>query len=454
MSGPPKSAGPPITDKRDLVEYLAAGCKPVSDWRVGTEHEKFGFHLDDLRPLAYDGPDGVRAMLEGLQRFGWEPFEEGGNVIGLRYQGQSITLEPGGQFELSGAPLETVHETCDEVNTHLAQVKTVADELGVGFLGLGAQPKWRREDIPIMPKARYDIMRARMRIRGALGLDMMLRTCTVQANLDFGDEADMVTKMRVGLALQPVATALFANSPFIDGRPSGLLSYRSWVWTDTDPDRCGMLPFVFDPDMSFERYVDHALDVPMYFVYRDDRYIDASGQSFRDFIAGKLPALPGERPRITDWEDHLTTLFPEVRLKRYIEMRGADGGPWRRLCALPALWVGLLYDKGVLDDAWRLVADWTIEEQAGLRELAPRQALATPFRKRTLRAVAAEVLALAREGLKRRARIDSNGLDETHYLDSLDAIVDDGRTPAEYLLEAYHGRWDESVDPVFREYAY
>ena len=454
MSGPPKSAGPPITDKRDLVAYLAAGCKPPSDWRVGTEHEKFGFHLDDLRPLAYDGPSGIRAMLEGLQRFGWEPFDEGGNVIGLRYRGQSVTLEPGGQFELSGAPLATVHETCDEVNTHLAQVKAVADALGVGFLGLGAQPKWRREDIPIMPKARYDIMRAHMKIRGKLGLDMMLRTCTVQANLDFGDEADMVTKMRVGLALQPVATALFANSPFIDGRPSGLLSYRSWVWTDTDPDRCGMLPFVFDPDMSFERYVDHALDVPMYFVYRDDRYIDASGQSFRDFMAGKLPALPGERPRITDWEDHLTTLFPEVRLKRYIEMRGADGGPWRRLCALPALWVGLLYDQGVLDAAWRLVSDWTIEEQAGLRDLAPRRALATPFRDRTLREVAVEVLALAREGLKRRALIDSSGLDETHYLDSLDAIAESGRTPAEELLDAFHGRWGGSVDPVFREYAY
>ena len=454
MSGPPRTAGPPITDERDLVAYIAEGAKPPSAWRVGTEHEKFGFRLDDLRPIPYAGPAGVRAMLEGLMRFDWEPVYEGENVIALAHAGQAITLEPGGQFELSGAPLATLHETCDEVNEHLRQVKAVASEIGVGFLGLGFQPKWRREDIPLMPKGRYDIMRAYMPKRGSLGLDMMLRTCTVQANLDFGDEADFVRKMRIGLALQPVATAPFADSAFVEGRPSGFLSYRSHVWTDTDPDRSGMLPFVFEPGMGYERYAAYALDVPMYFVYREGRYIDASGQSFRDFLAGRLPALPGEHPRITDWENHLTTLFPEVRAKRYIEMRGADGGPWRRLCALPALWVGLLYDPVALDAAAEMIRDWTVAEIEALRVAVPSYGLAAPFRGRTVRALAREVLAIARGGLARRNVRNEAGDDETHFLDSLDAIVTAGRTPADALIETYETRWGGSVDPVFAECAY
>ncbi len=454
MSGPPKQAGPPVTDKRDLVAYLAAGGKRKEDWRIGTEHEKFGFRLSDLRPLEYGGPQGIRAMLEGLQRFGWEPVREGENVIGLTLGEQAISLEPGGQFELSGAPLPTLHDTCAEVHSHLDQVKTVAEELGAVFVGVGFQPKWRREDIPVMPKARYDIMRAYMPKKGKLGLDMMLRTCTVQVNLDYADEADMVAKMRVGLALQPIATAIFANSPFTDGRPNGFLSYRSKVWTETDPDRCGVLPFVFEDGMDFERYVEYALDVPMYFVYRDGRYIDAAGQSFRDFLAGRLPALPGERPTLSDWDGHLTTLFPEVRLKQYIEMRGADGGPWDIICGLPALWVGLLYDEGALDAAWQMVRDWTADEHAYLRAEVPRRALATEFRGRPLRALAREVLDLARTGLARRARFDPNGKDEVHFLEPLEEIVETGRTPAEGLLEAYYGEWGGSVDPLITECAY
>ena len=444
---------PPAT-KAELVEYLEAGSRPQAAWRIGTEHEKFGFDKADLRPLPYDGPRGIGAMLEGLRRFGWAPVREGENVIALRQDGQSVTLEPGGQLELSGAPLETLHQTCDEVHDHLNQVRTVADELDVAFMGSGFQPKWRRDDMPVMPKGRYGIMRAYMPKRGDLGLDMMLRTCTVQVNLDFASEADMVRKFRVGLALQPIATALFANSPFTEGQPNGFLSYRSHIWTDTDPDRTGILPFVFEDGMGFERYADYALDVPMYFVYRDGAYIDAAGQSFRDFLAGKLAALPGERPRLRDWEDHLTTPFPEVRLKRFLEMRGADGGPWRRLCALPALWVGLLYDAGALDAAWDMVKTWTSEEHHALRAEVPRQALKTRFRDRTVADLARETLAIAHAGLKARARTDSFGEDEAHFLDALFAIMASGRTPAEEHLEAFHGRWAGSVDPLFTEKAY
>jgi glutamate--cysteine ligase len=454
MSAPPTSSGEPITNKRQLVEYLAAGNKPPNAWRIGTEHEKFVFRLSDLRPAPYDGPDGIRALLEGMTRFGWTPILENGNPIALS-QGQcSISLEPGGQFELSGAPLETIHQTCAEVHTHLKQVREVAAELGVGMIGLGFNPKWRREDVSWMPKGRYKIMREYMPKRGTLGHDMMLRTCTVQVNLDYGSEADMVTKFRVGLALQPVATALFAASPFVEGKPSGYLSYRSHVWTDVDPDRSGILPFVFEEGFGFERYVDYILDVPMYFVYRDGRYIDASGQSFRDFIAGRLPALPGEIPSISDWNDHLTTAFPEVRLKRFLEMRGADGGPWRLLCALPALWTGLYYDQVALDAAADLVAGWTAEEHQYLRDEVPRRALAVPFRGRPLRELALEVIDIARGGLRRRARRDTCGEDETHFIDPLFAIASSGKTLAEQLLEEYETEWHGNIDPIFAKHAY
>ncbi|HEV2100125.1 MAG TPA: glutamate--cysteine ligase [Stellaceae bacterium] len=455
MTTTPSTPGEPITDKRQLVEYLESGSKPPAAWRVGTEHEKFVFRRADLRRVPYEGPDGIAALLRGMTRFGWKPVVENGNTIALSNDARcSITLEPGGQFELSGAPLETVHQTCDEVHEHLRQVREVCDELGLGMLGLGFDPKWRREDISWMPKARYRIMRDYMPKKGRLGLDMMLRTCTVQTNLDYQSEPDMVKKFRVSLALQPVAVALFANSPFIEGRPSGLLSQRSYIWTDTDPDRCGTLPFVFEPGFGFERYVDYMLDVPMYFVYREGRYIDASGLSFRDFMAGRLAVLRGELPRLGDWIDHLTTAFPEVRLKTFLEMRGADGGPWRRLCALPALWVGILYDSTALDAAHDLIADWTAEEREAMRRDVPRLALATQLRTRTLRDVALEMPDIAREGLHRRARRSTFGEDETHYLDPLFAIAGSGRTPAEELLEDFRARWHGEIDSVFTDYAY
>jgi glutamate--cysteine ligase len=454
MSGPSRASQEPVENRQQLVAYLASGCKPPAAWRIGTEHEKFGFRRADLRPLPYDGAISIRAMLEGLTRFGWAPFYEGDKVIALTLDGQAVSLEPGGQFELSGAPVETLHQTCDELNTHLEQVRQVSAGLGAGFLGLGMQPKWRREDIPWMPKGRYQIMRRYMPLKGRLGLDMMTRTCTVQVNLDFESEADMVAKLRVGLALQPIATALFANSPFLEGAPSGYLSYRSQIWTDTDPDRCGILPFVFEPGMGFERYVDYALDVPMYFVLREGRYIDVAGQSFRDFLAGRLPGCPGERPTIADWDNHLTTLFPEVRLKRYLEMRGADGGPWRRLCALPALWVGLLYDRTALGEAEALVAGWSASEVSALRDAVPRAGFAAEIKGRRAFDLAREMVAIAERGLKRRARKGKLSPDESGYLDPLAEIIDRGRTPAEDLLEAFETRWHRSVDPVFTELAY
>lgn len=445
-----------IESHQQLVEYLESGCKPKSEWALGTEHEKFGFTTNDLRPLAYEGRSSIKAMLDGLtNQFGWQPVQEQGKVIALLDDtGASVTLEPGGQLELSGALLDNVHQTCEEVYTHLNQVKTIAEPLGIAFLGMGFQPKWERKDTQWMPKGRYRIMREYMDKRGTMGQDMMSRTCTVQVNLDFSSEADMVKKFQVALALQPVATALFANSPFVDGKPCGYVSFRSHVWEHTDPDRTGMLPWVFDASMSFERYVDYMLDVPMYFVYRNGEYIDASGQSFRDFLNGRLPALPGEKPLLQDWEDHLTTAFPEVRLKRYMEMRGADGGPWRKLCALPALWAGLLYDDTILDAAWDLVRDWSMEERLQLRVDAPRLGLKASIRDRSLQSVALEVLEMASNGLTARNRLGASGENETGFLEPLFANARAGLTPAENKLELYHGRWNKSVDPVFEEAAY
>jgi glutamate--cysteine ligase len=454
MSAPSHSGGAPIGDRRQLVEYLAGGAKPPSEWRIGTEHEKFVFRLADHRPAPYAGDNSIRALLEGLTRFGWSPVLDAGNLVGLVQGKAAISLEPGGQFELSGAPVKTLHQTCSEVHEHLRQVSIVAKELGVGLMGLGFHPTARRDDIPWMPKGRYAVMRHYMPTKGKLGLDMMLRTCTVQVNLDFQSEADMVRKFRMSLALQPVAAALFANSPFVEGKPSGYLSYRNHVWTDVDPDRTGLLPFVFEKGFGFERYVDYMLGVPMYFVYRDGRYVDAAGQSFRDFLAGKLPALPGERPTLSDWNDHLTTVFPEVRLKRYLEMRGADGGPWRRLCALPALWAGLFYDQTSLDAAAGLIADWTREEREKLRLDVPRLGLKAPFRGGTVQEVARTMVRLARDGLNRRALRDSGGEDESQFLETLTEIAESGRTPAETLLDHYATRWGRRIDPVFTEEAY
>ena len=447
----------PIESRRQLVEALAEGSKPRTAWRVGTEHEKFGFYLADHAPVPYEGERGICRLLQAMEGLlGWRPIEDGGKIIGLSDPiGQgAISLEPGGQFELSGAPLATIHQTAREVNAHLMQVRECAAPLGIGFLGAGFSPKWTRAETPVMPKSRYAIMARYMPKVGRRGLDMMFRTCTIQANLDFADEADMVMKMRVGIALQPVVTALFSNSPFTEGRPNGYQSFRSEIWLDTDRDRTGMLPLAFEQGFGFERYVDWALDVPMYFVKRGSDYHDVAGASFRDLLAGKLAALPGERATMSDWKNHLSTLFPEVRLKSYLEMRGADGGSGAFIAALPALWVGLLYDSAALDAAWQMVKDWSAEERQALRVAVPVTGLTTPFRGRPVREIAHEMLELARGGLARRDKRNAAGEDETIFLAPLFEIVESGKSPADRLLDEYRNVWDGDIDEIFRRHAY
>ncbi|HEY1073062.1 glutamate--cysteine ligase [Brevundimonas sp.] len=445
--------------KEQLIHAMSKGEKPKDQWRIGAEHEKFGFDKSTLRRPAYEGDNGILAMLTGLQRFGWSPVEEAGHVIALERKNAegftaSISLEPGGQFELSGAPLQTIHDICSETGQHLMEVKQVADQLNLGFLGAGFDPLWRREDVPVMPKGRYGIMRAYMPKKGSLGLDMMLRTCTIQANLDFDSEADMVMKFRTSLALQPIATALFACSPFTEGKPNGFLSARANVWTDTDPDRTGMLDFVFAEGFGYERYADYALDTPMYFAKRGETYVDLSGQSFRKFMIEGLDALPGERATEKDWADHLTTLFPEVRLKQYLEMRGADGGPWSRICALPALWAGILYDAPSLAAAWDLCKDWDIADHERLRRDVTRLGLKAEVAGRSVRDVAVDLVEIAKHGLKNRARFSGGMVDERGYLSELEDIADSGVTPADRLLELYHGDWQGDVSRIYRDFAY
>ncbi len=449
----------PLIESRDqLVAPMAAGEKPRERWRIGTEHEKLVYAAADRHAPAYDEPGGIRDLLLALQEFGWQPIEETGRdgvkrVIAMSGPDGAVSLEPAGQLELSGAPLENLHQTCAETGRHLTQVKAIGERFGLRYLGLGMWPDKRRDELPIMPKGRYDIMLRHMPRVGSMGLDMMLRTCTIQVNLDYGSEADMAQKFRTSLALQPLATALFANSPFTEGKPNGFLSYRSHIWSDTDGARTGMLPFVFEDGFGYERYIDYMLDVPMYFVFRDGQYIDAAGQSFRDFLAGKLAALPGELPRESDWVDHLSTAFPEVRLKSFLEMRGADGGPWSRICALPALWVGLLYDQGALDAAWDLVKDWDMAGREELRTAVPRLGLDAPLpgQNGTLRDIAGEVLKIARAGLDARAALNEAGDNESGFLAPLDEIVASGKVPAQALLDKYHGTWGGDISRVYEE---
>ena len=453
----PQEEGAPIESPDQLKEFIEAGCKPCQDWKIGTEHEKFGYDKAGLKPLPYDGQCSVKSILEGLRDdFGWSPLLEDGLLIGLEKGSANVSLEPGGQLELSGAPLSTVHETCDEVNAHLRQVRSVADRIGAGYIGLGAAPLWLHEEMPAMPKGRYKLMTRYMDGVGRYGKTMMYRTCTVQVNLDYSSEADMVRKLRVAIALQPVATALFANSPFIAGKPNGHVSWRSRVWRDLDADRTGMIPFVFDQGFGFEAWVDYALNVPMYFVYRKGRYIDALGQSFRDFMKGRLPCLPGETPRISDWADHLTTIFTEARIKSFIEMRGADGGPWRRICALPALWVGLLYDQQSLDESRELTKSWTAETRESMRVEASRNGLKGRAGPYDLGDLALRILDIAESGLRRRSKPGARGLvpDETHFLDPLREIAESRETPADELLRKYHEEWQGDLSQIYSEYSY
>ena len=440
----PQSGGGPIESFEQLAAYMESGCKPASDWRIGTEHEKFGFLTDSHAPLPYEGPRSVRAMLEGLRdSFGWEPVEEQGHLIGLQRNGANISLEPGGQFELSGAPLATIGDVAAELDTHLAEVRQVADPMGVGFLGVGAAPIWTHEQMDRMPKGRYRLMTDYMAHVGTHGTQMMYRTCTVQVNLDFASEADMVKKMRVALALQPVATALFASSPFFEGKPNGHKSWRSRIWRGLDGSRTGMLPFVFEDGMGFQRYVDWVLDVPMYFVYRDGKYINALGQSFRDFLKGELPALPGEKPTLSDWADHMTTVFPEARVKKYIEMRGADMGSREHTVALPAFWVGLMYDSAALDAAWDLVKGFDIDTREGLRIGASVSGLEAQADGVKLADLARAAVGLSHAGLAAR------GQGEEAFLAPLVESLKSGATQADRYLALYHGEWGGDLDRIY-----
>ncbi|WP_339692863.1 glutamate--cysteine ligase [uncultured Parasphingorhabdus sp.] len=449
------SNDPVIENIEQLISPMAEGEKPKDRWRIGTEHEKFVYSTTDHHAPSYDEPGGIRDLLHAMQEFGWKPVEEGGKVIAMSGSDGAISLEPAGQLELSGAPLENLHETCNETGRHLQQVKAIGEKTGTGFLGMGMWPDKTRAELPIMPKGRYKIMLDHMPRVGNLGLDMMLRTCTIQVNLDYASEADMAQKFRVGLALQPLATALFANSPFTEGKPNGYQSFRSHIWSDTDPHRTGMLPFVFEEGFGYERYAEYMLDVPMYFVFRDGKYIDAAGLSFRDFLKGNLSVLPGEKPTMSDWTDHLSTAFPEVRLKSFLEMRGADGGPWNRICALPAFWVGLLYDQTALDAAWDRVKGWTMEEREALRNGVPKLGLDTPIPNgQTLKDLAAEILDISSAGLTARNRLNTSGDNESGFLDPLREVVAKGKSPAAQLLERYHGEWNGDVSRIYDEMSF
>ncbi len=449
------SNDPVIENIDQLITPMAEGEKPKDRWRIGTEHEKFVYSTTDHHAPSYDEPGGIRDLLLAMREFGWQPVEENGKVIAMSGTDGAISLEPAGQLELSGAPLENLHETCNETGRHLQQVKAIGEKTGTGFLGMGMWPDKTRAELPVMPKGRYQIMMNHMPKVGNLGLDMMLRTCTIQVNLDYASEADMAQKFRVGLALQPLATALFANSPFTEGKPNGYQSFRSHIWSDTDPHRTGMLPFVFEEGFGYQRYAEYMLDVPMYFVVRNGKYIDAAGLSFRDFLNGNLSVLPGEKPTMSDWTDHLSTAFPEVRLKSFLEMRGADGGPWNRICALPAFWVGLLYDQTALDAAWDRVKGWSMEEREALRNAVPKLGLNTPIPGGgKLNDLAGEILEIASAGLTARNRLNTSGDNESGFLDPLREVVAKGKSPAAQLLERYHGEWNGDVSRVYDEMSF
>ena len=440
----PQSGGGPIESFAQLADYMASGSKPKDQWRIGTEHEKFGWLTDTRAPLPYAGARSISVLFDELAtRYGWEPVREGENVIGMTRNGANISLEPGGQFELSGAPLVSIHDIEAETREHLDEVKSIADPLGIKFMGIGAAPVWNHEDMPVMPKGRYRLMTDYMGRVGTHGTQMMYRTSTVQVNLDYASEADMVKKLRVALALQPVATALFASSPFFDGKANGHKSWRSRIWRGLDDSRTGMLPFAFEDGMGFQRYIDWVLDVPMYFVYRDGKYINALGQSFRDFLAGKLPALPGEKPTLSDFADHMTTVFPEARVKKYIEMRGADCGDFAHVVGLPAFWVGLMYDQGALDAAWDLVKGLDTETREGLRVAASVAGLQGEAGGVKLLDLARASVGLSQAGLAAR------GLGEERHLAPLVEHVATGEVQADRWLQLYHGAWGGDLTPIY-----
>ncbi len=448
----------PLENFGQMVEWFAIGCKPKDQWRIGTEHEKFAFYNEDFSPVPYEGERGIEALLNGMKaELGWEAITDEGRIIGLaggKGEG-AISIEPGGQFELSGAPLETIHQTCRESNQHLSAVKRVAKDLGIGFLGTGSSPLWSLAETPKMPKSRYKIMTEYMPKVGSRGLDMMYRTATIQVNLDFSDERDMRRKLQTSLKLQPLASALFANSPFTEGKPNGELSWRSGVWHDVDNARGGYHADMLNAGYGFEDYAKWCFELPMYFIIRNGKYIDMTHMTFKQFFNGAASKdMPGVSATMGDWSNHVSTVFPDVRLKQFLEMRGADGGRWRGICALPALWVGLLYDDAALDAAEALVKDWTAEEVGQLRNDVPSKGLNAEISGRSMLDIGKEILRISKQGLKQRAFLNSEGFDERLFLVPLDEVIAAKRTMAEHLLWLYNGPWEQDVTRVFEEMAF
>ena len=447
-----------IESKEDLIKPFQDGEKNYSDFKIGTEHEKFAFHLNTLKPVSFFEENGIENLLKALKKYGWDSILEGENTIGLSRNNSlavgTVTLEPAGQLELSGAPLNNVHQTYLELEEHKNQINKEGLKLGIGFLGAGLTPDWSFDEMPIMPKKRYQIMKNYMPKKGNLGLDMMFRSTTIQVNLDYSSEEDMIKKFRVSLALQPIATALFSNSPFLNGKSTGYKSFRSHIWTDTDPDRTGMLPFVFNGDMSYEKYVDYALRVPMYFIHRDGNYIDVAGCSFKDFLNGNLKQLPGEKPNLIDWENHLTTIFPEVRLKSFLEMRGADGGRFESVCALSSFWVGLLYDSTSLDSSWAIVKNFNTDQLQELRIKVAKNGLNSSVEGIDLKTLTRKILNLSSDGLRRRDILNANGENESIYLDPLEKILSTGKSPSDELIERFSKNWDKNLVNMYKEYTF
>ncbi len=440
----------PVESVEELVAHLRSGEKPRERWRVGTEHEKIGLYEDTHAPVPYEGERGIGALLRRVAaEDGWNPLVEGPHVIGLEKAGASITLEPGGQMELSGAPLRTIHETCDEFHAHLSLMKRVCEPMRIVFLGLGIHPLHGVERIPVMPKARYRIMRRYLPTRGSLALEMMFATATVQANFDYSDEADMVAKMRAALGVSPIVSALFANSSVSEGKANGFITRRLHIWTHTDPDRCGMLPFAFEQGFGYREYVEWALDVPMFFIVRNGAYQPAHETTFRRFLQ---QGFRGERPTLADFDRHLTTLFPDVRLKRIIEVRGADAVPPGLTCSLPALWKGLLYDPEALKQAAALVSGYDAETREAARSDVARRGLSARYGGEPVLELARQLAAISREGLARLAHAGRRDRDETGFLDPVFAQLELAASPGSLVVERWEGEWARSVERLI-EYA-
>ena len=442
-----------MINKNHLIEYFFAGVKSKNNLKIGVEHEKFVLNKNSLQPISYDENHGIKNILEKFTKIGWTPSYDDNQktIIALKKGKEAITLEPGGQIELSGDQLDNIHETCEETTNHLRDLKKIGDEFNFILLGMGVEPNLKLDDFPWMPKQRYTIMRKYMEQVGTLGHHMMKRTCTNQVNIDYSSEEDMVNKLRLMLNLEAIATAIFSNSPFDRGKISKYKSLRSHFWHHTDPDRTGLLPFVFEKGFNFEKYTDYALNVPMYFIKRDHKYIDMTHYTFKDFLEGKCTDITQE-VSLKDWEDHLTTLFPQARLKRYLEIRSMDACNWDLICSQPAFWIGILYDDEILDKIKEITEDWTEEDRQYLNQRVPEEGLKTVFKERKLIAFAQYFFELSKKGLKKRNRFSKNGeFDESIHMKDLEDNLEKECSPADCLINKYNTTWGKSVMPIYKE---